>query len=102
MYVLMISFEQTGLESHYNDMGGKNGIGLLLYRRRLILSTWILMIASFLFSQKPTHYPGDNDPVQFTPINILVYIVIPVVWIVAWFLIRRRKTKHADPNGPKE
>lgn len=57
-----------------------------------------LVSAGELIAQQPTHYPSGNDPVRWTPVNIIVYIVIPVVLIVAWILIRRRKTKEKQDD----
>jgi hypothetical protein len=56
---------------------------------------------SKLYAQTPTHYPTGSDPIDFTLGNILVYIVFPVVLVVLWILIRRRK-KPADSSDEKE
>ena len=48
-----------------------------------------------VFAQAPTHYPTGNYPMEFTLVNILVYIVFPVLLFVIAILIRRKK-KHRD------
>jgi hypothetical protein len=48
-----------------------------------------------LYAQTPTHYPTGQNPVDFTPGNILVYIVFPVVLVVLWILIRRSQRKQS-------
>lgn len=65
--------------------------------------TGLLMILAFaqdILAQTPTHYPTGNDPVRWTPVNIIVYIVIPVALVVIWIVLRRRKTKKTpDKNS---
>lgn len=56
-------------------------------------------LVAFLFTlagtqaQTPTHYPTGKDPVQFNLVNILLFIVFPVLLVVAWVLIRRNARK---------
>ena len=47
-----------------------------------------------VFLQAPTHYPTGNYPMEFTPVNILVYIVFPVLLFVIAILIRRKKKRR--------
>jgi len=65
--------------------------------------SFLLVILAFtqgILAQTPTHYPTGNDPVRWTPVNIIVYIVIPVALVVIWIVLRRRKTKKTpDKNG---
>jgi membrane protein DedA with SNARE-associated domain len=69
--------------------------------RNLTLFVGMLVYSAGLLAQQPTHYPSGNDPIRWTPINIIVYIVIPVVLIVAWIIMRRRKTKKKS-GGSKD
>jgi hypothetical protein len=46
-----------------------------------------------VFAQTPTHYPTGGDPVEFTAINVLVYIVFPALLFVGYLLIRQRQKK---------
>lgn len=57
---------------------------------------------SVVFAQAPTHYPSGSDPMEFTVINILVYIVFPVLLFVLWFLVRRSQKKKANGGNPVE
>lgn len=44
-----------------------------------------------VYAQAPTHYPTGSDPMEFTVGNVIVYIVFPVLLVVIWILLRRRK-----------
>ena len=46
-----------------------------------------------VYAQTPTHYPTGKNPVEFTPVNILVYIVFPLLLFVFVILSRRKKKK---------
>ena len=52
-----------------------------------------------VYAQQPTHYPSDGDPVEFTTINILVYIVFPVLLFVFLFFANKRKKKKAEEKN---
>ncbi len=65
----------------------------------LALFLGLLFLSVPLLAQTPTHYPTGNDPVRWTPINIIVYIVIPVVLIAGWIIMRRRKTKKKSEEN---
>lgn len=54
-----------------------------------------------VFAQQPTHYPSGGEPMEFTTINILVYIVFPLLLFLFLFLANRRKKKKkvADENA---
>jgi len=51
----------------------------------------LLSMFHALFAQTPTHYPTGEHKVDFTFINILIYIVFPVLLVFIWIVIRRRK-----------
>jgi hypothetical protein len=51
----------------------------------------IFSIGQLLHAQTPTHYPTGQNKVEFTFINVLIYIVFPVLLVVLWVVIRRRK-----------
>ncbi len=62
---------------------------LLLFR---LINTFILVVllGFSTFPQSPTNYPPvDTKPIELTPINIIVYFVLPVIIVIAYFLIRR-------------
>jgi len=48
---------------------------------------------SSVFAQTPTHYPTGGDPVEFTVVNILVYIVFPALLFVGFVVLRQRQKK---------
>ena len=58
----------------------------------------LFVSAADLLAQTPTHYPTGGEPVRWTPVNILVYIVIPVVLVAVWIILRRRKTRKEPGN----
>jgi len=50
-----------------------------------------------VYAQTPTHYPTGSNPMEFTTMNILVYIVFPVVlFVFLYFANKRKKKKKAD------
>ncbi len=68
----------------------------------------ILVLSGLLFSyinlqaQTPTHYPTGTDPVDFTPVNIIVYIVVPVLLVLIYLWYRRyihRKNMEQKENN---
>jgi len=68
----------------------------------------LLVFMVFLFTivgataQTPTHYPTGTDPVRFNLVNILLFIVFPVLLVVIWIWIRRsgrKKDKEQDKSG---
>lgn len=71
------------------------------------LKNRLLAFVVFLFTivgataQTPTHYPTGTDPVRFNLANILLFIVFPVLLVVAWIWIRRsaRKKDKEEDNG---
>jgi hypothetical protein len=52
-----------------------------------------LTICLFLSAQTPTHYPTGQNKVDFNFVNILIYIVFPVLLVVIWRTIRNRKSQ---------
>jgi len=62
---------------------------LLTYRIIVLLA--LLIAGAQLFAQTPTHYPTGENRVDFNFVNILIYIVFPVLLVVIWILIRKRK-----------
>jgi hypothetical protein len=51
-----------------------------------------------VYAQTPTHYPTGKDPVVFTPVNILVYIVFPLL-LFAFVIVSRRRKKKKTSEG---
>jgi heme/copper-type cytochrome/quinol oxidase subunit 2 len=52
------------------------------------------------FTQTPTHIPRDSRPVDFfdSTENIIVFIVLPVVIVVLYFLWRKQRAKQKDQD----
>lgn len=67
----------------------------------LILSiagiTWIIMFLTAFMTvavQIPQDIPHQSEPVDFTsPLNILLYIVLPVIMVVYYYLWRKNQRK---------
>jgi len=55
---------------------------------------------SEVYAQTPTHYPTGQNPMEFTAVNILVYIVFPVLLFVILILNRRHKKKKDNGENP--
>jgi len=51
-----------------------------------------------VYAQTPTHYPTGKNPVEFTPVNILVYIVFPLL-LFAFVILSRRRKKKKNTDG---
>lgn len=70
--------------------------------------TLFTLLASIpkLFAQRPTHIPGNNEPVNFfeSPASILMYIIIPAIVVVLYVIWRRKikKEREAHNKNPKK
>jgi uncharacterized membrane protein YozB (DUF420 family) len=63
--------------------------------RTIILISLVSGVIESIQAQQPTHYPTTNtDPMEFNFINILIFIVFPVVLIAGFIIIRRRRRKR--------
>jgi uncharacterized membrane protein len=56
-----------------------------------------------LIAQSPTHYPTGKDPIDFTPINIFVFIIVPILFVIIYLWwrsakIKERKKKMEEKN----
>ena len=71
----------------------KKNIHYGYYLERFIVLLVFLFLASGLTGQTPTHYPTGKDPVQLDLVNILLFIVFPVLLVVIWIVIRQRARK---------
>ena len=74
---------------------------LLLFR---LINTFLWVLPGFsVFPQSPTNYPPvETKPIELTPVNIIVYFVLPVIIVIAYFLIRRyfrkKREKESEEN----
>ncbi|MCH8554295.1 MAG: hypothetical protein LAT76_03995 [Schleiferiaceae bacterium] len=64
-------------------------------KRALLLSYTCILISLQVFGQRPSLQPkSGGDPVDFTnPKNIILYIVIPIVIVILYFLYKREQKK---------
>lgn len=69
------------------------------YKQVIVFLLTVLVSVEGLLAQTPTHYPTGDHPVRWTPINIIVYVVIPVILIAGWIIMRRRKTKKKSEEN---
>lgn len=58
----------------------------------------MLFFSLTTFAQKPTMSPkGDHDPIDFMQIeNVIIYIVIPIVFLILYFIWRSKKRKERN------
>ncbi len=67
---------------------------------------FLMLNGSDAFAQMPqgVPHPGNNSPIDFTSASdIILYIVLPVVLVVAYVILRRRKLKKrqkGQQNSP--
>ena len=64
-----------------------------------ILAGIVTLFSGFLvYAQKPTMAPkGDHEPIDFSqPENIIIYIVLPIVFVVLYFLWRSKKKNEKN------
>lgn len=69
--------------------------------RVLAVITLFLMQASALYSQQPTHYPDEHEPIPLTVGNVLLYIVTPVALFLIYYFYRRRKKRELQEKKKK-
>ncbi|MGC9343724.1 MAG: hypothetical protein ACP5E3_13555 [Bacteroidales bacterium] len=67
---------------------------LKAYTLKIGVIVLFLFSSSGLIAQAPTHYPTGNDPVELTPFNIFIYIVVPVLFVIIYLWWRRIKIKE--------
>jgi len=69
--------------------------------RRIILITLILgQIMQKSLAQTPQNYPTPGpEPVEINFFNVLLYFVVPVLIIIAYFLARKTLKKRSGKNG---
>jgi ABC-type glycerol-3-phosphate transport system permease component len=59
-----------------------------------VLFNWVLTLL-----QIPQDIPHSSDPVDFSsPINILFYIVLPIVMLVVFIMLRRRALRRREED----
>jgi hypothetical protein len=65
--------------------------------KKLLLNiVFVFLMVQTAIAQTPDLYPPkDPEPIDFSIQNIILYIVMPLVLIVAYLLYRRKKRKDA-------
>ncbi len=69
------------------------------------LSTlWALLLSVGALAQRPTHIPGNGEPVNFfdSLTNIVLYIIIPLLVVVLFFLWRRDLKKKQEEKEKQQ
>jgi heme/copper-type cytochrome/quinol oxidase subunit 2 len=71
------------------------------YRLHL-LPFFVVAVVSFamkVHAQTPTNYPpSESEPLDFNTFNIILYIILPILMVVAFFLSRRYFRKRQQAN----
>jgi membrane protein DedA with SNARE-associated domain len=72
----------------------------MMLRKNIIAGVLTLFFGLLVYAQKPTMAPkGDHKPIDFSrPENIIIYIVIPLVFLALYFLWRSKKRKERENN----
>lgn len=69
---------------------------------KCLLFSVILMMCTALasYAQRPTHVPGAGEPARVfeSPVTVLIYIVIPVLIGVFYFIWRKKVKKDEEQN----
>jgi heme/copper-type cytochrome/quinol oxidase subunit 2 len=61
----------------------------------LLVVAMMVFSAARCFAQIPQNYPdAETKPLEINLYNILLYVVAPVIIIIAYFMIRRRSRKN--------
>ena len=67
--------------------------------KRFVSILIVLFYTAALYAQAPGGIPYDNSgAVKFTFTNIIIYVVLPFIIIVAYILIRRRNRQKQREN----
>ncbi len=60
----------------------------------------LTMLPVSVLGQRPSSVPYDTEPVGFfeSPANIIIYIVLPLLIVLIYFLWRRKIKKEEEDN----
>lgn len=65
--------------------------------KRISYTAFFLIIFLGTFAQRPQNYPdADQGPPEITFVNVLLYFVVPILIIVAYFWSRSRSFKKRN------
>ena len=65
-----------------------------------VFTVFIFQVA--VYAQQPTHYPGENDPIPPTLVNILIYIGGPLVLFLAYYYFNKKEKKKREERRKDE
>ena len=71
------------------------GINNILNSILRLLVITLLFISQHVigYAQQPSSYPGENEPVPPTLVNLLVYIGGPILLFIIYYYFRKREKK---------
>lgn len=64
---------------------------------RKFIRLFVLFVSGLIFAQKPSGIPGDTGKVELEGTSdVVLYIVIPVVVAILYFVWRKRKKNASE------
>jgi membrane protein DedA with SNARE-associated domain len=68
--------------------------------KKIVLQIAFLFTAIFAGAQIPDLIPsGETEPIELTPLNIIIYFVLPIVIFLIYFWYRKSKRKNKNKPG---
>lgn len=71
--------------------------------QKSILTAIFTLFMTVIYAQKPSVAPkGDHEPIDFTqPENIVIYIVLPIVIVILYFMWKAKNKKEREERANK-
>ncbi len=68
----------------------------MIKKTLLLLHLVLISAPAMLWAQRPTNVPYDTEPVRFFESwsNIIIYIIIPIIVVLIYYLWRRKINKE--------
>ncbi|MCF8221496.1 MAG: hypothetical protein K9J25_00005 [Bacteroidales bacterium] len=92
--------EQNSLFNCYIYMRTKSKIRNTI--KVLYAAFTVIITQVAVYAQQPTHYPGDNDPIPPTLVNILIYIGGPLLLFLAYYYFNKKEKKKREDRRKDE
>jgi len=70
--------------------------------KELFIVVTVFITHSAVYAQQPTHYPGDNDPIPPTLVNILIYVGGPLLLFLAYYYFTKKEKKKREERRKDE
>ena len=68
--------------------------------RKLSVIFFMVLVWQLAWAQAPGVIPySESEPIEFTPFNIILYIVSPVLIFVIYFIYRNNQKKKRRENN---